>query len=198
VWLLPGNDISPMFLRALFANKIAAALKGIEVAVTAQCALLAQRTNIQDEPWFAICVARFGKKMRLLFVTWARKVEKDARILEHALISRNASKTTEQSRPRRRKSGPKRSPHIVVIEELLKKYPKLTARQLCEAIDRRFNDKQDMPTLSHPTFAGQTFNSWVNAYSREACNSIDQMISRARRNVADAGSRDPKPDTKPL
>lgn len=83
VWKCQGKAPSPAFLRAVAANAITTVIRARTNSVIGELASYALRTNSPSE-WSKAASAEFERKMERLLVRWQRRIEIDAKSLEHA------------------------------------------------------------------------------------------------------------------
>ena len=90
--------------------------------------------------------------------------------------------TKEPNGKPKAKPGPKLTPRVRAIEDILRKRPKLSAKDVCKVMDSKFGVRpNEFPTLARPIFGGRPFQSWVEAYEdKKAKGLIDQQVTRCR------------------
>lgn len=87
VWQRQGNALSPEFLRAACANGIGTLIAARKGSVIGELELQALRTNSYPTEWLKAATAEFRREMERLFARWQRRVEIEAKTLEHRQTS---------------------------------------------------------------------------------------------------------------
>lgn len=98
-WQRQGNALSPEFLRAACANGIGTLVAARTGAVIAELELQAAQTNLYPIEWLRAVTAEFRREMERLFARWQRRVEIEAKTLEHrqtAVVSTASKASTWQ------------------------------------------------------------------------------------------------------
>jgi len=107
VWLRQGNSITPGILRAICQYGIGMAISARKNAVIYEFQMEADRTG-EHKQWTKAATEEFARGMERLFGSWTKRVEVDAKTLEHQLqpvtsdnlAARSAEKELKQARER--------------------------------------------------------------------------------------------------